>query len=79
MHTAALGFRRARRFAQTGLPVALRPVTKLPASHVGAVALALAAVSNSSRTVLAISGRYRHLGDFLRVDFLAYGSSPLWP
>ena len=77
MHTAALGFRRARRFAQTGLPVALRPVTKLPASHVGAVALA--AVSNSSRTVLAVSSRYKHLGDFLRVDFLANGSSPLWP
>ena len=39
----------------------------------------LAAVSNSSRTVLAIYSRYRHLGDFLRVDFLACGSSPLWP
>ena len=39
----------------------------------------LAAVSNSSRTVLAISSRYRHLGHFLRVDFLACGSSPLWP
>ena len=74
MHTAALGFRRARRFAQTGLPVALRPVTKLPASHVGAVALA--AVSNSSRTVLAISSRYKQLGDFPMVDFLANGSSP---
>ena len=73
MHTGALGFRRARRFAQTGLPVALRPVTKLPASHVGA--LVLAAVSNSSRTVLNISEHYKQLGRFLRVDFLANGSS----
>ena len=39
----------------------------------------LAAVSNSSRTVLAISSRYKPLGDFLRVDFLACGSSLLWP
>ena len=65
--------RQAARDRQRWEPVALRPVTKLPASHVGAVAVA--AVSNSSRTVLAISSRYKQLGDFPMVDFLANGSS----
>ena len=67
--------RQAARDRQRWEPVALRPVTKLPASHVGAGAVALAAVSNSSRTVLAISSRYKQLGDFPMVDFLANGSS----
>ena len=34
-------------------------------------------MSNSLRTVLDVFERHRHLGDFLRVDFLAKGSSPL--
>ena len=55
-------------------------LTGPPASAAeGVSAMPLAAVSNSSRTVLAISRRYKPLGDFLRVDFLACGSSPLWP
>ena len=43
----------------------------------GAFGKPLAAVSNSPCTVLNVSERQRHLGGFLRVDFLANGSSPL--
>ena len=43
----------------------------------GAFGKPLAAVSNSPCTVRNVSERHRHLGGFLRVDFLANGSSPL--
>ena len=39
----------------------------------------LAAASRASRTTSDNYVHHGHLGDFLRVDFLACGSSPLWP
>ena len=43
----------------------------------GASAMPLAAVSNSSRTVLAISSRYKQLGDFPMVDISVLVPPPL--
>ena len=53
------------------------PLTEPSAKGEGAFGKPLAAVSNSPCTVLNVSERHRHLGGFLRVDFLANGSSPL--
>ena len=53
------------------------PLTEPSAKADGAFGKPLAAVSNSPCTVLNVSERHRHLGGFLRVDFLANGSSPL--